>query len=98
MNFSRRVYEGVKSQVEKSLDLNPIRNENTQEKNSPFAAMIQIYSHETATSLKAKTTVVYPVHNVLLKFTKDFRRPLINHGHATADLLPVSVSECTGET
>lgn len=52
--------------------------------------MVEVYSDETATTLKEKATVDYPVHEVLMNFTKELRQYLIDHGHTLAGVLPVS--------
>lgn len=52
--------------------------------------MFQVYSDKTATSLKSNPTNVYPVHIVVLKFIKEYRRYSIYHGHTLHGALPVS--------
>lgn len=42
--------------------------------------------------------MAYPVHLVLLYFTKDFRRFLVDHGHAKVGLFPYLVSKSVVET
>lgn len=49
-----------------------------------FVGMVEVYSNNTATTLKGNAIVAYPVHFVLLTFTKEFRRYLVDHGHTLA--------------
>lgn len=81
----------------KFIDLNSIRNENTDESFS-FLGMLQVYSDKTVTNLKAAATVAYAAHIVLLNFIKDFQMFLINRGHTIVEKLPVSVSQSAEET
>lgn len=80
------------------MDLNAIWNENTKEKHSSFVDIIQIYSDKTATTLKSNPIVVYPAEIVLLNFTSDFQKFLINHGHRNVGQLLVLVSNSFEET
>lgn len=55
--------------------------------------MVQVYSSKATTILKGNTTVAYPVHILLLRFTKDFQSFLIDNWYTIIGLLPVSVFE-----
>lgn len=44
-------------------------------------------------TLKANGTVAYPVHIVLLNFTKDFQKLLMNHRNSIGPPLQVLVSK-----
>lgn len=95
--YDRRIYKLVRSEVEKSIDFNAICNENVENGNPLFVGVMQLCSDNTATPSKTDATVAYPVHIVLLNFTKEYRRFLIDHGHILVGLLPVFASECNKE-
>lgn len=56
--------------------------------------MIQVYFGKTATTLKANATVAYPVHIVLLNFTKEYRRFFIENWYTLVRLSPIFASKC----
>lgn len=91
--YSWNIYQSVKSEVLRSLREDVFGNKTLKESNPFFVALVQVYSDKPATTLKANATVAYPVNTVLLNFSKEFRRYLIDHGHTLVELLPVSTSE-----
>lgn len=48
---------------------------------------------KTATTLKSNAKVAYTVHIIPLKFTANYRRYFIAHGHTLVVMLPVSISK-----
>lgn len=92
------VYKSVKLRVQRTTDFDVTWNEDFGNDESSFVGMLQLYSDKTATTLKASATVAYPVHLVLLNFTAEYRRHLIDHGYTIVGLLPVSASESTEDT
>lgn len=87
----------MKLQVQKAIDMNLTRNENTEKYISSNAAMIQVYSDKKAAILKANATVAIQAQIVLLHCTMDFPRFLIDRGHTILILLLVLASESAVE-
>lgn len=52
-----------------------------------FTSVIQVYTGNTAITLKSDATVAYFVHVMLLKFTKEFRCYIIDREHTFAGFL-----------
>lgn len=75
-----------------SKSKNVVWNESICDKISNSVRKVEVYSDKTATKLKENAIVEYPVHVVLLIFTKGFRRYIIDHGNTLAVLLAVAKS------
>lgn len=67
-------------------------NETVENGNHLFDSLIQVFSEKAATTLKVTATVAYLVHMVLLDFTKEYHRFLIDYGHTLVGWLPVFAS------
>lgn len=62
------------------------------ENKSCSVGVVQVYTDNTVTTLKANATVAYPVHVTHLYFTKEFCWYKIYYGDIIAGLLPVSTA------
>lgn len=56
-------------------------------KSCTLVGMVQVYSDNTATTLNTNMIVAYPVHVLLLNFTKEVCQLLMNFGHTLVGLL-----------
>lgn len=46
--------------------------------------------------MKSSAIVAHPVHVVLLKFTNEYKKSLIESGHSPVAFLPVETEKCQG--
>lgn len=93
---AKNIYKSVPKKVLFSTDPDTFRSDNLYDKNNNFVGIVQLYSDQTATTLKATDIVAYPVHTVLLNFTTKFHHYLTDNRHALVSLLPVSTLEISG--
>lgn len=54
---------------------------------------VQIVSDKTATCFKISSLAAYPVHVVLLEFSKKHVKRLIQNGHSSVAFLPVDAEK-----
>lgn len=96
--YGRDIYICIKSEVLRSTNKIILGNGSLSGKNSSYAGMVKVYSDTTAATLKSNAILAYPVHGVLMNFSKEVHKYLIDHGYRLAGLLPVSTSGiCTEE-
>lgn len=60
---------------------NVVCNDNTDSETLSFVGIIQFYGEKAATTFNANAIVLYPVHMVLMNFTREFHRFSIYNGH-----------------
>lgn len=58
----------MKTKVVRSVKENVFQNQLISETIACFAEMVQVYTDEMATTLKANPIVVHPIHQMILKF------------------------------
>ena len=60
-----------------------------------FAGILQIYTDESVTSMKASGFVFYPLHALLMNYDLSSRRKLITGGHTIVGYLPCEYSSAS---
>lgn len=57
---------------------------------------VQVFSDKTATSLISSALVAYPAHVVLLNFSEEYKKKLIQSKQSLLEFLPVETDKSEG--
>lgn len=93
-----QIYQAMKTKIVKLAEEEVVWNKSQSGPRVCFVGIVQLYTDRIEMTLKESSIVAFLVQLVLLCFSKELRRYLINHGYAPVQLDIFQFSDRSYET